>query len=156
MKRCSLIIAIAFLSGCATGVRYKSPSEGEPSAEFIKNKGALIGTFTDSGCLATYSSLINGMKIYADKPAHIGYYEKVGSNHYCSLSFSFIPEKGAVYELTTELVRSQAEIDSFFKAPFSGAKCFVAILKISPDGSRSLVDINKEDPNNFRKKCEPN
>ena len=153
MIKIGYVFVALFLSACSVGVRYQSPGENQDSAEFYGAKKSTIYTLNEDSCVSSYSFVSDKIKIHASKVAIISYYEKIGSNHECRIWLSFMPEKDAKYELETDLVRSEEEKKSLLTPIFSKAQCFARIVKINSDGTKSPVDIKREEFNKLTAAC---
>jgi len=143
----TLILLSMCVSSCAVGVRYSSPKDSEPYA-VISGNDSYVYTFKEDGCPASYSYIKEAKKIHPSVPAFINYQEKIGSNHVCSMWFSFVPEAGATYKVQTSLKRAEKEKSSIFIPVFTGASCIAEVVKVDPNGNGVAVKLEKFAPVN--------
>lgn len=140
MKKIVMAVLVFVLSSCAHGVRYQEPSPSQDTAIFETTKDASLLTFSDSGCVDSYSMSSGEMRIEANKEIFVRYAKKYVAQHYCSILFSFKSKKGAKYQVSQSLELSEDEKKSWSPSAIGGT-CHVTVTEIDTDGTRSNIPL---------------
>lgn len=148
----AMLVGAMMLSGCSSllqGKQYEFPQANEPSAtlrtHYIRGTDLHLMNFNDKGCYAGYTPLpyVNGSigsPVGVNKKLVVTYrLESAGK--VCQIPFSFTPEAGATYTVTTgSWSETKTGIVPFFTA--EQQYCGIALTKRA-DGAEQVEPIEK-------------
>ena len=141
-----LLLASAFiLSACASvGMQYSPPTAQDDSAELLSGgEGVFIVNIDDNGCYAGRTKVEDTIRLHANRSvivSHEGFID-LRQEYFCRSQFSFVPEKGRLYRMKSEVRERDTGRKTIFGNPFSVRYCAARVERVNADGMSEEVNV---------------
>lgn len=144
VKFFGVVSLIALLSACTSiGVAYKQPIDSEDAAE-LSGKSIYVHSFNEKGCYSGRTEIKDKIKLHANEEAVVAYSAYAGEDHYfktqyfCTIFFSFVPEKDAKYRFVGDLVGIPKDMGNYNPR---NVGCSAHLIKVGTSGNELPVQL---------------